>query len=230
MRKSLVGFLVLALVLALSCITAQAQTTVTLTGGSCNSCFNFAVSGSSVTMTMSPMSTSNWAVSTGTGPAIPLLTMFTFSESAPILMTDAGSGMFNVAPGSGAFDIALAMGAFTLNGVLSIQNLSVATNSGTFNTTIMGNFDITGGSYCSESGAVCGPGAGYGKVVLMFGSMVPPIPNGVHGGLNSASILIPATNLAATPEPTSMLLFGTGLLVLGGTLRRRGVLRRSSTT
>jgi hypothetical protein len=232
MRKTLVGFVVLALGLALGCVTTHAQTTVTLGGGSCNSCFGFAVSGSSLKMTMSPATTSNFALATGTGPSIPTLTMFTLWESAPILMTNAGGGMYNVAPGSGAFEIAVAMGTFTLNGVLSIQNLSVATNSGTYDTTVMGNFNINPltSSYCMETGAVCGPGAGYGKVLLTFGSMVPPVPNGARGGFNSASIVIPASNLAATPEPTSMLLFGTGLLVFGAVLRRRAVLRRNSAT
>lgn len=226
MRKTLVAFVFLALCLAFGCVTTQAQTTITLVGGSCNSCFQFAVAGTSLSMTMSPSTTSSFAVSTGTGAAIPTLTLFTLSETAPILMAYMGGGMYNVAPGSGAFDIVLAMGSFTLDGILSIQNLSVATNSGTYDTTVMGNFDITGGSYCSESGAVCGPGAGYGKVLLTLGAMVPPIPNGSRGGLSSVSIVIPAGNFSATPEPTSMLLFGSGLLVLGGVLRRRTTVRR----
>jgi hypothetical protein len=226
MRKILVAFVFLALCLAFGCATTQAQTTISLVGGSCNSCFQFAVAGTSLSMTMSPSSTSSFAVATGTGPAIPTLTLFTLSETSPILMTYMGGGLYSAASGSGAFDIALAMGSFTLDGILSIQNLSVSTNSGTFNTTVNANFDITGGSYCSEPGAVCGPGAGYGKVVLTIGAMVPPIPNGGLGGLSPSSIVIPAGNLAATPEPTSMLLFGSGLLVLGGVLRRRATLRR----
>src|SRR5258708_21729827 len=130
MRKTLVAVVFLALCVAFGCVTAQAQTTISLVGGSCNSCFQFAVAGSNLTVTMSPSSTSSFAVATGTGPVIPTLTMFTLSETGPILMTYMGSGLYSVAPGSGAFDIVLAMGAFTLDGILSIQNLSVATNSG----------------------------------------------------------------------------------------------------
>jgi hypothetical protein len=132
--------------------------------------------------------------------------------------------MYNAMAGNlGAFDIALAAGAFTLNGVLSIQNFSVATNSGTFNTTITGNFWIDPtSSYCSEPGTVCGTGAGYGKVLLALGPTAPFTSSG-RAGFNSGSILIPPSNLAATPEPTSMFLFGTGLLVLGAALRRRGL-------
>ena len=229
MQKTLAGFVLLALGLAFSCAPAQAQTTITLNGGTCDSCFNLGVAGSSLTVTMSsPIS----FIAISTGTTIPTSTMFTLSETAPILMTFAG-GMYNAtAANLGAFDIALAMGTFTLNGVLSIQNLSVATNSGTYDTTVMGNFNINPltSSYCMETGAVCGPGAGYGKVLLTFGSTVPPVLNGARGGFNSASIVIPASNLAATPEPTSMLLFGTGLLVFGAVLRRRAVLRRNSAT
>jgi PEP-CTERM motif-containing protein len=49
----------------------------------------------------------------------------------------------------------------------------------------------------------------YPAPVWIYG---PPIPDYGRGGPNSASILTPAANLAATPEPTSILLFGTGLL------------------
>ena len=231
MQKTLAGFVLLALGLAFSCAPAQAQTTITLNGGTCNSCFNLGVAGSSLTVTMSsPIS----FIAISTGATIPTSTMFTLSETAPILMTFAG-GMYNAtAANLGAFDIALAMGTFTLNGVLSIQNLSVATNSGTFNTTVMGNFSINpSSSYCSLPDTVCGPGAGYGKVLLTLGSMVgpmDPLTSSGRAGFNSGTIVIPASNLAATPEPTSMLLFGTGLLVFGAVLRRRAVLRRNSAT
>ena len=222
MRKPLVGFVVLLFCLAFSCMTAHAaSTTITLAGGSCNSCFNFVVSGTSVTMTMSPSSTSFVAVTSGPLP-IPPITTFTLSETGPILLTSVGGGLYDVASGSGGFNIDLSGGGFTLDGVLSIQNLSLSGASGTIDTSVVGNFDINpSSSYCGLPSASCGPGVGYGKVFLTLSTN--PIANGSHGGLSGGSIVLPAANIAITPEPSSMLLFGTGLLAFGAILRRRSL-------
>jgi hypothetical protein len=173
-------------------------------------------------MTMSPSTTSFIAFSTGSQvpSPIPALTTYTLSESSAIVLSYVGGGQYNFASG-GHFDLTLASGSFTLIGTLSVQDLSQTASSGTINTTIVANFDITGGTYCSASGSTCGSGVGYGKVFLTLSSATPPVTNGSHGGLDAARIVLPAGNTAITPEPASLLLFGTGLLVLGGTLRRR---------
>lgn len=220
MRKSLVGFVFLALCLSFSSMPAHAQTVITLDPGPvtspCTTCFDFSVSEPNVTMTLpSPMSFA--AITTGT-LLIPTITTYTMSETSPIFFTDAGGGVYNVAPGSGAFLIDLSSGTFTLNGALTIQNLAQNLNNGTIDTSIVGNFDILGGTYCSEPGATCGLGVAYGKVAMTLNTSGPLTSSSV-GQLNSATITDPPPGV--TPEPASILLFGSGLLAIGGALRRR---------
>jgi len=224
MRKSLVGFVVVGICLAFSCIPAHAQTSITLLGGSgvCTSCIDFTVSGSSVTLTMSTFTGTAVASGTQVPSPIPMFTAFTLSESSPIKLMGSG-GSYTVAPGSGTFDITLKEGLFTLIGVLTIQNLQVTDNKGVINTTIEGNFSITGGTYCGDAGSTCGTGVGSGTVLITLSMACGSsnITNGCHAGIDSLSLTLPATDLANTPEPSSMLLFGTGLLACGVFLRRR---------
>ena len=219
----MVGFVVLALCLAFSSIPAQAQTVITLAGSRCWSCFDFRVSESSLMLPMSHGWTSATAFTSGSLP-IPENTTFTLSESKPILMTHVGSGLYTLAPGSGGFDIRLVASGFTLFGFLALQNLSESRHHGAMEASLWGNFDITGGTYCSLPGARCGSDLGYVKIDLSLPSRFRWFRHGhhrYHEGFDSGRIGFPPSPLAATPEPTAMLLFGTGLLVVGGVLRRR---------
>jgi hypothetical protein len=202
MRRSLLFVGILALCLASNCVTSQAQTRVTLTGSRCLSCFDFKVSGSSLGLKVSPVLS---------------------SAEAFAMPTFVGRSLITVAPDSGVSDIRLVASGFTLVGLLTIQDLSVSRHGRGFDTSLMGDFDIRGSDYCAMPGAKCGSGSS-SKIVLSLHSRNPwrgPLHYRFPVGLGSGSIFFPAPSVATTPEPISMLLFGTGLLVLGGTLRRR---------
>jgi hypothetical protein len=173
-------------------------------------------------LTMSHESTSATALTFGS--LIPGTTTFTLSESKPILMTYSGSGLYTAAPGSGGFDIRLVASGFTLFGFLAVQGLAESVHHHTLEVSLFGNFDITGGTYCGLRGANCGSAVGFDEIDFTLRSRTPWFRHRHHryrGGFDSGIIGIPEKSLAATPEPTSMLLFGTGLLVVGGVLRRR---------
>jgi len=174
-------------------------------------------------LTMSHESTSATALTFGS-LTIPRITTFTLSESKPILMTYSGNGLYTVAPDSGGFDIRLVASGFTLFGFLAVQGLSESVHHHTLEASLFGNFDITGGTYCGLRGANCGSDVGFDEIDFRLRSRSPWFSHKhhrYHGGFDSDSLWIPEKSLAATPEPTSMLLFGTGLLVVGGVLRRR---------
>jgi hypothetical protein len=220
MRKSLVGFVFLALCLAFSGLTAHAQTAISLNGGTCNNCFTFAVGGGFTTMTeTSTVSGPGGSIGPLTPSQIPASLTYTFSEVSPIKFTYAGGGLYTFSSG-GPFHITLAGTGFSLIGTLSVQDLQQISIHGLINTMIVGNFSITS-STCAVLTACATGKLGYGSVDLLLSSAIPPITNGSKGSFNGGIILLPAVNPSVTPEPTSLLLFGTGLLVLGGALRRR---------
>jgi hypothetical protein len=220
-RKLLTNLVVLVLGFVFTTTLASAQTQIGLVGTSCNACLNFVTTGTGLSETMTGPAATGVAITMGT-PFIPMVSLFSLSQTSAILLTASGTaGLYSAAPGSGGFDISLSgPGGLILTGFLSILNFSANTNSGTFDTTVAGNFDITGGSFCSSDPSACGPGAGYGKIVL---TLVGPIEAGGTAGLDGGKITIPAENSSVTPEPASMVLFGIGLLALGATLRRRKI-------
>jgi hypothetical protein len=185
MRRSMLFVGILALCLASNCVTAQAQTRVTLTGSRCLSCFDFRVSGSSLSLKVSPLTSAP-----ETFP-MPSVTTFTLWGTKPILMTYAGRSLSALDPDRGVFDVRLVASGFTLFGLLTIQDR----HGRGFENSLMGDFDITGRDYCATPGAKCGPGSGHGKVVLSLDSHNPwrgPLRYRFPVGLGSGSIFFPA--------------------------------------
>jgi hypothetical protein len=216
MRRQLVVLGTLALCLVLSA-PAHAQTEITLNGSSCVSCLHFAVSGSRLGV---PDLTSE----------VSSLPITSFSRTESVLTISEGraipieyfaySGMHAVPSYGDAFDVRLVASGITFGSRMNVPNFaeweSPSVSSASSN--VLGNFSIP---HCE--GARCGGSPIQSEMILTLRSRGPIIehhPRERIGSFGAGSNLPPAS-MATTPEPMSMLLFGTGLLVLGGTLRRR---------
>ena len=216
MRRQLVVLGTLALCLVLSA-PAHAQTEITLNGSSCVSCLHFAVFGSRL------------GVPDLTGETLPRsITSFSRSEDvltiseARAIPTEyfAYSGMHAVPSYGDAFDVRLVASGITLGSRMNVPSLSdwESSSVSSASSNVLGNFSIP---HCE--GARCSGSPIQSEMVLTLRSRGPIIehhPRERIGSFGAGSSLPPAS-MATTPEPMSMLLFGTGLLVLGGTLRRR---------
>lgn len=140
----------------------------------------------------------------------------TLPESKPILMTSGRRGLFPAASERGALALRLAASGFTLYGSLNIRNLSESDDDAMV---ILEDLDIADAKSCVSPGAKCD--AGYDKMDLTLWCREPVMEHHRHKRFHHEPFGPQPVKMAATPEPMSMLLFGTGLLVLGGTLRRR---------
>jgi PEP-CTERM motif len=108
-------------------------------------------------------------------------------------------------------------GTVYLEGNLQLLNMLNAGTTGAFNYNSTGNLtDLTGlVGLTSEF-----PG-GTGVVNLNFSTHNMPTLGSLLGTTSSKFGTINFLTVSTTPEPTSMLLFGSGLLALGAILRRR---------
>ena len=104
-----------------------------------------------------------------------------------------------------------------LTGNLQLVSLTQTGISGEFNDELLANLTITGGSLFTSN---IFPNNAQAELVILFSSTqsLQTLPN---GNTLDASFLGGFIDPAPTGEPASMILVGSGLLLLGGLVRRR---------
>jgi len=144
-----------------------------------------------------------------------------FSAASPITITSTGGGNFSVAQNGNnpiAFQfnsLADMTGTNFLSGNLQLLSLqqTANTSTGSFNENLTANLTGLGGSLAN----LFGPSGAIGRINIEFTSSVDLATLGTAG----ATAYISASDITPTPEPSSIALLGSGLLAIGGYLRRR---------
>jgi hypothetical protein len=205
MRKSLVGFVFLAVYLAFTSMPAHAQTvvdlfltanTVEFTGGKTVAGVDSVLT--SIGASGSASDGTNLYLYSLTGPTI------TLTETSPTSNEYTAVG--------GPLTLNIAGGAGTLSGTVAIDSFEQTTtpSGGTFNNALTSTVTVL-----ASSGALATNSATF-VLGITFKTNTPVDTHGATifntGGVGA---------LTPTPEPASMLLFGSGLLAIGGALRRR---------
>jgi PEP-CTERM motif len=212
MRKYLLSLGLLFLATAVWSSSAAAQSITTLgTASSTTVSFTTGVgtTGMAVVATSGPAgfpsgpllaTTTSWSLDPGSLTITPNLTA---------TGTYAVSGTLN-------FTLKDAASVTVLTGTLSFPDAELSLKSSGDLLTLNANLTILSGTICTSSPSVCGSGAqnSVQLTVLLSG-------NHAAGRFASGNVTIGNAANLVTPEPTSMLLFGTGLLAFGGILRRK---------
>jgi hypothetical protein len=214
MRKFFIsmGFVMLAAIVGSSSASAQSITTL----GTASSTTVSFTTGVGTTGMAVLATTGNAGFSSG-----PLLTAATSWSIAPGSLTFTPNFNFGAAgtytvSGTLNFTLKDASSATILTGTLTFPDAELSIKSSGDLLTLNANLAITGGSICTANPAVCASGAenSVQLTVLLSG-------NHAMGRFGSGNATIGNAANLVTPEPTSMLLFGTGLLAFGGILRRK---------
>jgi PEP-CTERM motif len=215
MRKLSIVFFVFVLGVTLGAMTASAQTGIALSTSS--------TSGISFTSTGSgnlSMGAAVFGSAAGLGALLGDSGFYSLMSGAPIALTlgPSLSPIFADYTASGTlnFDITTlpgGAGSTLLKGTLTLVDLVQAFSTGMTNTSAILNLTITGGSLASSYSG----NTGIGQLTINLAGL------GFLPSLSSGSAKLGSATLDAlpTPEPRSMLLFGTGLVLFGIVLRRR---------
>ena len=222
MRKILLALSVLvAMTAAVSTATAQNQITL---DGSSNSMTFTGTGGGNWTLSLPSVGLKDTGVGGGTlltpgcTPSTPCAFDITQPTGVTITGTETGTGsnVWNITQ-SGALDFSFGTGGSLLTGTLQLVDLTQTGATGSFNDDLTVNLAITGGSVAS----ILGPSAIL-DITIDFAKTKGVA--GVLGNLTSGQTLkanISDGELTPTAEPVSMVLVGSGLLLLGGFVRRR---------
>src|ERR1700682_6550821 len=212
MQKYFVTLALLVLSVAVGATSASAQSITTL-GTATASTVSFTTS----------MGTTGMAVVATTGPAGfpvgPDLSTVTSWSLAPGSLTITPNLTVNGAymvSGTLNFTLKDAASSTVLTGTLSFPSADLSLKTSGDELTLNANLSITGGSICTSNPSACASGAQNSvqlTVLLSNDHAMGRFASG-HATIGKSSALV-------TPEPTSMLLFGTGLLAFGGILRRK---------
>jgi hypothetical protein len=214
-RKSIIVLFVLTVAVMFASMTATAQTGIALSTSS--------TSGVSFTGTGSGNLSMVTGVSgTAAGLGALLGTTGYYVVTGPVMLT---LGTHFTTPldfadytGSGTLDFSIGStpgGTNLLDGTLSLLDLVQVSSTGMTNVGKVTDITITGGSLAGDF-----PGAtGISQLTLNLGGLFLP---SLGMGSTAAEKLGGATlDALTTPEPRSMLLFGSGLVLFGMILRRR---------
>ncbi|MGA7061880.1 MAG: PEP-CTERM sorting domain-containing protein [Candidatus Acidiferrales bacterium] len=194
MRKAVFFFAVMMLAVALSAMTVSASDSgVTLSAPTTGT---ITFSGGSTSLTMTVAGPLNGLALSGTG-SFAGATSFTLSGS-PLAFTGVSGS-----PGD-----------FTSTGTLSF-----ALNGGALLTGTLSNITLTTLKQDPNMVILSGDLSGHGQVTLIIDVDTPL--SGLMGSELGTLSAGEAFSTTVTPEPGTMLLFGSGLLLVAGVLRRR---------
>jgi len=218
MRKILLALSVLV-VLTIAVSTATAQNSITF--GSTNS----------NTLTFTGAASSGWTLTfagndltgtaTGAGGWSSISGTYSINDAGlTITGTSTGPGTWNIAqtgtnPITGNSSMAFSIGTL-LTGDLQLINLGQLGKTGVTNYDFVADMTVTGGSLDSLVGGV---GANMKvQITLDLDSATSLAALGVNG---TEGAKVSSGEIDQTPEPGSMALVGSGMLLLGGLVRRR---------
>jgi len=215
MRKTL---LVLAALVVLATVTstAMAATNQITLGGTATDTLTFKGNATGWTLTFASNLLSGTA--TGQGTLAPITGTYDInSTGVTITGTSSGSNTWNISQ-SGGLNFSIMSGMTDLlSGTLQLVSLAQTSSTGTFNYDLAANLTVTGGSEQSLFG-----NSGIVGITIDFDSSTSL--STIVGTSNTLGANVSSGEIY-TPEPMSMVLVGSGLILLGGLARRRRTTR-----